>query len=264
MWVLRPGFIWDEPAQQFVTTERSRAAAVRLMGIGRLLWTPIKNTELHCLRIVLGRKAGATSFEDLRTENGVVYPSFLATCEAMGLLKDGALVVETMQQVTKDTVSSKAIRFTFAVLLSEFVVSETLTAELWQKHKVRLCAQPRRDREEQDKGEEIPLSDVEVNTALIDIHTLVRDMTGKSDLRLQDIGLPEPSKELAAVAHLVSSKKKKNWRLRDELYNAEEQALRYQGFANRCNEGQTHALHQIQEAVLATAGDEEPDKGCCG
>ena len=82
------------------------------------------------------------------TENGVTYESFRETCDAMGLLEDGALVRQTMQEVSKSTVSSKAIRFTFAVLHSEFVVSERLGTELWEEHKNRMCAQPRKEREE--------------------------------------------------------------------------------------------------------------------
>ena len=244
-WVLRKGFVWDEDLQQFMPTERSRVGKRRLMGIGRLVWTPVRNTELQCLRIILTRKAGATSFEDLRTENGVVYNSFRETCDAMGLLEDGALVRQTMQEVSKSTVSSKAIRFTFAVLLSEFVVSERLGTELWEAHKDRMCAQPWKDREEQEK--ELVLSAAEVNAALCDIHTLVREMMGKSELKLQQLGLPELSEESALSA-------RKNWRLEDELYNHEEQAERYRMFAEKCNTGQMQALNQIKEAIIARSG----------
>ena len=113
-------------------------------------------------------------------------------------------VRQTMQEVCKSTVSSKAMRFTFAVLLSEFVVSERLGTELWEAHKDRMCAQPRKDREEQEK--ELVLSATEVNAALCDIHTLVREMMGKSELKLQQLGLPELSEESALTASTRSRK----------------------------------------------------------
>ena len=41
--------------------------------------------ERFCLRLLLTVRRGPTSFEDLRTVEGVVYPNFCAACAALGL-----------------------------------------------------------------------------------------------------------------------------------------------------------------------------------
>lgn len=40
------------------------------------------------LRMLLLRKKGATSFQDLRTVNGHVHQTFKEACDALGLLKN--------------------------------------------------------------------------------------------------------------------------------------------------------------------------------
>lgn len=44
--------------------------------------------ERYFLRMLLTVVTGATSFEHLHTIDGIVYPTFQATCGAMGLLQD--------------------------------------------------------------------------------------------------------------------------------------------------------------------------------
>jgi hypothetical protein len=46
----------------------------------------VASGERFYLRLLLTVVAGATSFENLRTIDGVVYPTFQAACGAMGLL----------------------------------------------------------------------------------------------------------------------------------------------------------------------------------
>jgi hypothetical protein len=56
--------------------------------IGRAIYINPSCGELYYLRIFLNVAKGATSYEDLRTISGVLYPTFKDACQAMGLLGD--------------------------------------------------------------------------------------------------------------------------------------------------------------------------------
>ena len=53
-------------------------------------------SERYYLRLMLHNKAGATSFEDLRTVDGVVHPTFNAACRPLGLLEDDSEIDKAM------------------------------------------------------------------------------------------------------------------------------------------------------------------------
>jgi hypothetical protein len=57
-------------------------------AVGRMYFVHVASGERFYLRLLLTMVAGVTSFENLRTIDGVVYPTFQAACDAMGLLQD--------------------------------------------------------------------------------------------------------------------------------------------------------------------------------
>ena len=46
----------------------------------------ISNFECYCLRLLLHNIKGQASFNDLKTVNGVLYETFMQTCQALNLL----------------------------------------------------------------------------------------------------------------------------------------------------------------------------------
>ena len=64
-------------------TKRKRGFA-----IGRMHYVHSNPGECFYLHTLLCYVKGATSFEDLHTVNGVLYPTFYAACLAHGLLED--------------------------------------------------------------------------------------------------------------------------------------------------------------------------------
>jgi len=55
---------------------------------GRAIYINPSCGELYYLRMLLNVAKGATSYEDLRTISGVLYPTFKDACQSMGLLGD--------------------------------------------------------------------------------------------------------------------------------------------------------------------------------
>ena len=56
--------------------------------IGRIIYIHPTAGELYFLRMALTAIKGARCYEDLRTVDGVLYPTFQEACRALGLLGD--------------------------------------------------------------------------------------------------------------------------------------------------------------------------------
>ncbi len=80
----------DFPRQHvWKTCEKVWAARQRgAEAVGHMYFVHVASSERVYLRLHLTVVAGATSFENLRTIDGVVYPTFQAAYGAMGLLQD--------------------------------------------------------------------------------------------------------------------------------------------------------------------------------
>ncbi|XP_074336994.1 uncharacterized protein LOC141674172 [Apium graveolens] len=83
-------YTYDEIPQYYVWNETDRKCTVRKKGrqIGRLLYTHHSSGKLWYLRMLLSNVRGSTSFESLRTVNGVRYRSFNDAFQSYGLLDD--------------------------------------------------------------------------------------------------------------------------------------------------------------------------------
>jgi hypothetical protein len=74
-------FVWDKKAYKWKPRQRGFA-------IGRMFYVPPTAGEQFYLRLLLNAVKGPTSYEDLRTFQSVVAPSFREACLARGLLED--------------------------------------------------------------------------------------------------------------------------------------------------------------------------------
>ena len=72
----------------FVSKQREWRPRQRGFAIGRMYYCSPVAGERFYLRLLLTSVPGPTSFEDLRTIAGIVYPTFQAACVALGLLED--------------------------------------------------------------------------------------------------------------------------------------------------------------------------------
>ena len=84
--------------------------------IGRCPFVSPTDHERFALRILLHHVPGATSFYDLKTYEGVVYPSFQAACVLRGLLNDQAEYLECLQEASQSR-GSKALRALLVIIL---------------------------------------------------------------------------------------------------------------------------------------------------
>ena len=79
---------------------------------------------------------GATSFDDLKTFQGTIHPSFRDACLARGLLEDDGEWVQCLQDACAMQ-TGKQLRALFVVILRDCQPSQP--AELWTQFKVHIC-----------------------------------------------------------------------------------------------------------------------------
>ncbi|KAF1859858.1 hypothetical protein Lal_00028041 [Lupinus albus] len=85
---------------KFVYINHNRCWKPRKQGytIGRLIWVPPSIGELFYLRMMLNSIKGPCNYEDIRTVNNVIYPTFRETCFAMGFLEDDREYIEAIKE----------------------------------------------------------------------------------------------------------------------------------------------------------------------
>ncbi|KAK9051315.1 hypothetical protein SSX86_027942 [Deinandra increscens subsp. villosa] len=86
-------FVW-------VLDRRSWQPRKQGFSLGRIHSVSPSLGELYFLRILLNKVKGPTSFEDIRTFNGVVHPTFRDACYARGLLDDDREYIEGIQEAS--------------------------------------------------------------------------------------------------------------------------------------------------------------------
>ncbi|KAF7807937.1 uncharacterized protein G2W53_040098 [Senna tora] len=98
-------------------------------SIGRLYYVAPGSGELHYLRLLLTFIKGPTCYEDIRTINGVVYPTFKDACYVMGLLDDDKEYIEGIIEGSKWS-SGIYLRKLFVTLLIHNTISRL--AHVWE------------------------------------------------------------------------------------------------------------------------------------
>lgn len=103
----------------------------RTPAVGRLAYVHPSCGELFYLRLLLNHQIGSRSFDDIRTVNGIVLPTYRSACEKLGLIGDDLEWSTTLQEAG-EWANSKELRALFAHMLLFCDVSNPF--RLWQDH----------------------------------------------------------------------------------------------------------------------------------
>ena len=117
-----------------------------------------KEVERYHLRILLLHVAGAISFEDLRTVDGVTYHTFKEACLAMGLIADDAEYHRTMRD-TIHYAKPRQCRRVFAYLLLFCGVSDA--KGMWDSFKQSLSEDYVRSGHDEEEAEHLALVQID-------------------------------------------------------------------------------------------------------
>ena len=144
-------FLYADIPYHFVFNQQQKRWVVRQRGaekiVSRMYNASIREGERYFLRVLLLHVPGATSFEYLRTVNGIVYRSYREACLALGLLADDALWERTLNELVESASPSK-IRKSFSFILIHGEPSNP--AELWQMFRAHMIEDFLRHQNEAD------------------------------------------------------------------------------------------------------------------
>ena len=204
-WQLRAGYVWSEEEGSYKPGPHSKRNEGEGLSIGRMYWAPVKDKELHCLRLLLLCKRGSCSFEELRTVDTVVHPTFYAAAAEMGLIHDGAILRNALKECSNTTLSSRAIRFTFAMIIINYMTTAADVAKAWEEYEFELCAPPLGRIERQEREKTVPSNHIypkEKRKALLDMQRLLKEANVKTPM--EDLGSPLLLKVLQGRAQSLS------------------------------------------------------------
>ncbi len=173
-----PGkFTWNAKNKEW--KPRSRG-----FSIGRLYNVSIFAGEKYYLRSLLNVVKGAQSFEQLKTVNGTLYPTFKTAAYALGLFENDDECQQSLQEASTYQ-TGRQLRFLFGMILVYVEPAEPYS--LWQFNETFLsddCASIL-----QRRGIEVP-SPEEIRSLSLSLLDKELHSHGKS---LQDYNLPLPT-----------------------------------------------------------------------
>ena len=144
-------FVWDRRMKQW--RDRQRGST-----IGRLYFVSPTAGERFYLRTLLTTVKGPTSWENLRTFNNILYPTFHAACLARGLLENDDEWRQCLLEASLTHVG-ESLRRLFSLILRHCQPSQPDI--LWQQFRENLCDDlGRRLQRERDTATDIPLDEI--------------------------------------------------------------------------------------------------------
>jgi hypothetical protein len=98
-------------------------------SVGRLYYSHPSSGERYYLRMLLDTVKGCTSFEDIRTINGIVYPTFKEACRVLGFLDDDKEWIDFINEAAI-WASGTQLRMLFTTIICNCEVTDP--KKLWE------------------------------------------------------------------------------------------------------------------------------------
>jgi hypothetical protein len=163
-------FTWNNRTKEWIP----RAVLSSRPTIGRMYHVPLMDSEKYYLRLLLTQCRGVSSFEALRTVNGVIHPTFQDTCIALGLLADDQEWDRALTQAADFQMPSK-LRQLFVFILAYCSPSRPET--LWGKHRESLCEDILYKMRLTSRNRSLQFTEAVFTQGLLEIELLLRDLT---------------------------------------------------------------------------------------
>ncbi|XP_019160767.1 PREDICTED: uncharacterized protein LOC109157323 [Ipomoea nil] len=184
-------FVWKKDVRKWQPRKKG-------FSIGRIFYVPPATGEIFYLRCLLNKICGPTSFEDIRTVNGVMYDSFRDACYARGLVDDDNEYVDAVEEANH-WASADQLRKLFVTLLMSSCMGKPET--VWYAVWPHLSDDAQFNIRKQLHNRDFVLSDShKMNFALVEIEKLL-SIHGKS---LKDY--PEMPAASCTALHIISNR----------------------------------------------------------
>ncbi|KAL8119670.1 hypothetical protein AgCh_016964 [Apium graveolens] len=177
-------WVWNFKGKLWTRRKKGKA-------VGRIYYTHPASGERFYMRMLLNFVRGSTSFECIRTINGITYPTFKAACYALGLLDDDKEWIDCLSEAAIWGTGNE-LRNLFVTILIFCQVSNI--PELWKTHSEILSENMLHLQRKRFQVPNLQLTKKQIESyALMEIEALMQKL-GKS---LKDIdGMPQPDPSL--------------------------------------------------------------------
>ncbi|XP_074305621.1 uncharacterized protein LOC141640840 [Silene latifolia] len=228
-------FVWNQDNR--VWTPRQRG-----FSLGRLYHVLPNCGERFYLRTLLNFVKGPKSFEDIRTVNKVIHPTFKEACYALGLLGDDKECIDAINEAA-DWGSGCYLRRLFATLLLSGSISQP--EKVWQETWDKLSDDILHRQRTISRIKDLQLSEHELqNYALAEIEAILQ--SNGSTLQRFD-GMPFPD-SLVSIEY-------GNKLILDELsYDKEALGVEHEKLMSSMTSEQKSIYDEIMEAVAKECG----------
>jgi hypothetical protein len=211
-------------------------------AVGRMYAASPFMGERYYLRLLLTVVRGATSFENLKTVEGVVYPTFKGACIALGLLEDDGEWVALFREGA-EFMTGRALRHLFALALQHTTISNPLA--IWETFGHSMCDDIPHilttGRIPVPPGAEEIEDRIDLDYGLYLLQEYLKEF-GKS---LLEYGLPEP-----VLNWVVEPPSLINSIIAEELaYNPRQEEENYNRLREQLNPEQENCFAEIMNAV---------------
>jgi hypothetical protein len=215
--------------------------------VGRLFAAGTRDIERYCLRMLLHNVRGATSFESLRTVEGVIHSTFKDAAIALGLMADDTEWDSALEEASS-FYSAPQIRSLFAIIIEFEVVVQPMA--LWEKHKAAMSDDIVR-KYEREQGVTLEAAAAD-NLCLIELHHLLSHL----DKDLDYYGLP-----LADFSRAGNAGGNRALAL-EQAYDPTMQAGIVEAKLKVMNPAQLAAFEAVKSALDTVKHGEEPAHTC--
>lgn len=179
---------------------KQRKASTGTRPVGRMYFVSPSSGEKFYLRLLLNHVPGATSFEFLRTIDGVVHPTYKDAAKSLGLLQNDDEWDKVLQEASGVMMPALLCEL-FATLL--IFNSPTDPLSLWEKHKLACCEDILRTERETASDPQLQLTPVMCDVALRKVQESLR-CHGKSLTDFPNMPIPPaPPVAVDAVPRII-------------------------------------------------------------
>ena len=237
--------LYQDMPIHFVFQRKEREWTPRKQGtsIGRMYFCGPKAGEQFYERLLLLHTKGATSFNSLKTVNGMLYSTFREACNANGLLanddewkkvlQDGSSMMTGFQQ-----------RLLFAIILTDCNPAEP--DKLWERFKMSItddCVHQLINR----YGIVDPSEDQRLSLGL----SLLQEIIQQSGKTLQDFGLPEPAQEFHLIDGARLDLSNSDYHNASDMQNQPALRAEAEQDLQKCNFLQRLAVDAVMQSIMA-------------
>ncbi|XP_024009322.1 uncharacterized protein LOC112084424 [Eutrema salsugineum] len=212
------------------------------LAVGRITYVPLKCGQLYYLRVLLNRHKCPKGFDDLKTVDGVLHPTYKDACYALGLLDDDREYIDGINEASMWG-SGDFLRKLFCVML----LTDSLINPfgVWEETWNLLSDDILYRRRSIENNPELDLSDEQLKNYTLDaIETILRS-NGCSLSNYDGMPLPDGDYNTAGINRLIYDERN---------YDREEMKAIVENMLPGLTDEQMNVYKEIMEAVTEDKG----------